>query len=87
MPHCRPNYWAERLETVRALIDSIDAALFALTVQGVQSYTLDTGQTRVNKTHFDIASLRTTRASLLNELAVLEVRTGCVSPKVARPAF
>jgi hypothetical protein len=82
------TYWLDRLATVRALIEAYDAALLALGTDGVQSYSLDTGQTRVVKTKFDISSLKNTRNSLLNELAVLEARVGC-APGVtyAGPSF
>lgn len=72
---CLPaTYWSDRLETVMALIVAYDAAILALSTGAVQSYSLDTGQTRQTVTKQNITSLRDTRSSLLNELATLEAR-------------
>jgi hypothetical protein len=82
------EFWQNRLTTTLALIAAYDAALLALGEGGVQSYSLDDGQTRVTKTRFDIASLGRTRDRLLNELAVLEVRLGCSrGSSYAGPSF
>jgi hypothetical protein len=78
------TYWSERLATVKALIAAYDAALLALAT-GQQSYTIDTGQTRNTVTQYDIASLKNVRASLLNELSTLEVRSGCGGTFYGRP--
>jgi hypothetical protein len=72
---CLPaTYWEDRLAIVMALIVAYDAAILALSTGAVQSYSLDTGQTRQTVTKQNITSLRDTRQSLLNELATLEAR-------------
>ena len=62
-------------------------AIDALVVQGMQSYTLDTGQTRQTVTRFELASLQRQLDSLMNRLATLEARkTGC-NVRTMGPAF
>lgn len=79
------TYWQERIAIVKALILKYDAALDALAT-GVQQYSLDTGQTRQTVTKANMATLRDTRQSLLNELATLEARV-CGAAVVVRPGW
>ena len=79
------SYWTDRIVTVKAQIAELDAAISALS-DGVQSYTLDTGASRVVKTRVDISSMSRTRDSLLNELSVLEVRVYGSGSFFGRPA-
>lgn len=81
------SYWCERIEIVRQQIAALDAALLEFALDGgKQTVSLDTGQTRVSYTRSDIASMNRTRDSLLNQLAVLEVRTGKSGSFFGRPA-
>lgn len=68
------TYWQERIAKVKALIEKYDDALLAVGAQGIQQYQLDTGQTRMLVTKANLATVRDTRDSLLNELATLEAR-------------
>lgn len=63
-----------RITATEALIEQFENALEALTVQRVQSYTIDTGQTRQNVTRLDLASLQAQLEGLYNRLATLEAR-------------
>ena len=76
---CDPTdtFWSDQLTAVKAMILVYNAAILALAINGVQSYQLDTGQTRQFVTKLNLASLRTTRDALLNEVATLEARLGC----------
>lgn len=72
---CLPaTYWSDRLAIVMDLIVAYDAAILALSTGAVQQYSLDTTQTRIMVTKANLATLRDTRQSLLNELATLEAR-------------
>lgn len=68
------QYWIDRIAKVKALIEKYDDALLALGTGGVQSYQLDTGQTRQMVTKANITSLSNVRDSLLNELTTLQAR-------------
>lgn len=82
------EFWEQRLTALMAQVVAIDAALLSFSTDAVQSYTLDTGQSRVVKTRADIGSLQLQRERMLNEIAVLEVRLGkCHGSHFARPAF
>lgn len=85
MPSCLDDFWAGRVETVKALIIAYDEAILALTT-GAQSYELDTGQTRTKKTVADLASLRVARDGLQNELSSLDARVNGASTHII-PGF
>lgn len=76
-----------RITNTEAIIIALEAALLAFaTNTGLQSYTLDTGQTRQTVTRYDISSMKNTLNSQYNLLAVLCARrNGAVT--VVRPAF
>jgi hypothetical protein len=63
-----------RIAYTKTLIEKIEAAVDALTVQGVLSYSLDTGQTRQSVTKNDIVRLNEMLNGLYNRLATLEAR-------------
>jgi len=82
------EFWEQRLAALYLQVTAIDGALLAFATDSVQSYTLDTGQTRVTKTRADIGSLNLQRERMLNEIAVLEVRLGkCHGSHFGGPAF
>ncbi len=63
-----------RITATKAQIVSYEDAALALSTGGVQSYTLDTGQTRQTVTRLDLDKLQTTLNSLYNRCATLEAR-------------
>lgn len=68
-------YIVEKITATKAQIDAYEAAVLALgTAGGIQSYTLDTGQTRQVVTRADLSSLNTMIDRLYNRLAVLQAR-------------
>lgn len=70
-----------RIDATKAQIIAYEDAATSLG-GGVQSYTLDTGQTRQTVTRVDLADLNRTIESLYNRLATLEARrngTGVVT--------
>lgn len=77
----------DRITATKALIVAYEDAVTALGNQGgVQSYTLDTGQSRQTVTRSDIPALNRMLDSLYNRLCTLEARLngGAVT---ARPAW
>lgn len=81
------EFLAERVTVTKALIVAYEDAVAALAVaNGVQSYTLDTGQSKQTVTRADVPNLNTMLASLYNRLATLEARlTG--GTVIARPCW
>lgn len=76
-----------RIEKVEALIVAYEDAILALgTDGGMQSYTLDTGQSRQTVTRQDLGSLRLQLESLENRRSVLKARRNGASFN-ARPGF
>lgn len=65
----------ERITATKAQIVAYENAVLALgTAGGVQSYTIDTGQTRQTVTRADLPQLNKMIDSLMNRLATLEAR-------------
>ena len=63
-----------RITATKAQIVAYEAAALALGTNNVQSYTLDTGQTRQTVTRADLADIQRTIESLYNRCATLEAR-------------
>jgi hypothetical protein len=68
------DFWIERIEALKAAIVAHEAAIAALTTGGMQSYELESGQTRQKVTMSNLGSLRTNLNQLMNDLSVLEAR-------------
>lgn len=81
------DYLKEKINNLMTMIDAYDSAIIALVGGGVQSYMLDTGQTRQSVTKMDIASLQRNRSSLYNELVTLNARANGGNVGVVRPAW
>lgn len=64
----------EQITIVKAQITAYNAALTALITGGVQSYSIDTGQSIQKVTKLDIGELNKMRNSLYNQLATLQAR-------------
>lgn len=81
------EFLAARIVATKALIVAYEDAVAALaTANGVQSYTLDTGQSKQTVTRADIMSLNTTLDSLYNRLATMEARLNGAA-LTARPCW
>lgn len=79
--------WLEARRTAaQTAIVAYEEAILAL-ASGAQSYTLDTGQTRVVKTQANLSELRKTLAELEARLEALDRRLEGQTPTYARPAF
>lgn len=63
-----------RIEKTKALIESYEDAVLSLSTGRVESYTLDTGQTRQTVTRINLQSMNAALDGLYNRLATLEAR-------------
>jgi hypothetical protein len=70
------QFWKDELKNSQILINEIDKAIYALTKKDVQSYDIDTGQTRWSVTRNDLTKLSQTRAALLKQVQELESKLG-----------
>lgn len=75
-----------RIIATQAMIVAYEDAAAAL-ASGVQSYTLDTGQTRQTVTKLDARGLQATIDQLYNRCATLEARLNGSGVINARPAW
>jgi hypothetical protein len=73
---CNPTdtFWSDQLAEMKAEVVIYNAAIRAFASSNIQSYQLDTGQSRQLVTRANLATLRDTRDSLLNDIDVLESR-------------
>ncbi len=76
----------DRITATKAQIVAYEDAATALAA-GVQSYTLDTGQSRQTVTKLDISALQKTIDSLYNRCATLEARLNGSGTVTTRPAW
>lgn len=67
------EFLVEEVAQLKAMIRAYDAAILAVSTSG-QSYTLNTGQTTLSVNKGNVASVRESRAALMNELTTLEAR-------------
>jgi len=83
---CDDTVWIiDRINATKTLIIKYEAAIDALS-SGVQSYQLDTGQTRQLVSKAQLGSLQSTLAGLESRLATYQQRLGCARIYV-RPAW
>ncbi len=77
-----------RIDATEALIIAYEAAVLALSANnGVQSYTLDTGQDRQTVTRYDLPSLNRMLDTLMNRCATLEARLNGSNSLQGRPGW
>jgi hypothetical protein len=81
------QFWLDRIEKTKQLIIAWEDAELALSAGGVQSYTLDTGQTRQTVTKADLGTIRNTIDGLMNRLVTLEARINGSGVVNVRPAW
>ena len=77
----------ERITATKALIVAYEDALLAITTGGVESYTLDTGQSRQTVTKLSIDWLNKSLDSLYNRCATLEARLTGSGSTTMRPTW
>jgi hypothetical protein len=77
----------ERITATKALIVAYEDALLAITTGGVESYTLDTGQSRQTVTKLDVAKLNKSLDTLYNRCTTLEALLTGSGSTTLRPAW
>jgi len=75
---CDPTdtFWSDQLAAAKISAAKIQAAIDALTIGGVQTYRLSTGQTDQSVTKFNLPGLNAVLNSTLNRIATLQARIG-----------
>ena len=68
------TFLEDRITVTYNLILNYEAAIDALLINGVQSYSLNTGQTQQNVTKFDLARLQEALDMLYNRYNILTAR-------------
>lgn len=77
----------ERITATKNRIVAYENALLAFADDGIQQYTLDTGQSVQKVTRFDIPRLEDTLVALYNLCAVLEARLNGSGTVTVGPAW
>lgn len=67
-------FFIKRIAATEAQILAYEDAVTAITVGGMQSYTIDTGQTVQTVTKLNLKALQTTLDTLYNRLTTLNAR-------------
>lgn len=81
------TFLRDRITATKAEIIIYEDAVTAIGVGGVQSYTLDTGQSRQTVTKLNLTELRKALDSLYNRLVILEARLNGGNSVTVRPAW
>jgi hypothetical protein len=76
-----------RITATEAAIEQYEAAELALTTGGVQSYTIDTGQSRQTVTRANLTEIRNGVDGLYNRRATLIARRDGCGAVIARPGW
>ena len=81
------SFIQDRITSTKTLIIAYETASEALIVGGIQSYTIDTGQTRNTVTKLDLDTIQKTIDSLYNRCATLEARLNGSGTSIAKAAW
>lgn len=76
-----------RITATKAQIIAYETAIDAIIAGGVQSYTLDTGQTDQTVTKLNLAATQRTLDSLYNRCATMEARLNGTGVVTGRPGW
>ena len=77
----------DRITATKAQIVAYEDAALALGTAGIQSYTLDTGQSKQTVTRADLGTIQETIDGLYNRCAVLEARLTGNGTSIGLPAW
>jgi hypothetical protein len=85
---CDQTAWLDaRITKTKTLIEAYEDAVLAFADSNVQSYQLDTGQTRQLVTRAQLGSMQLTLSRLESRLATLEARRGGCAQFNMRPGW
>jgi len=88
MSFCDDRQWMRaRLEKTEALIVQVEDAILQLSTGAIQSYSLDTGQSRSSYTKQSIGQLKNLLSALENRRAAYRSRLGCGGSKQLAPGW
>jgi len=76
------DMWNNELINSRILLSALDSAIYAITNTNIQSYELDTGQTKQRVTRADLPALISQRQNLINSIRELEISLGVGTPAI-----
>ena len=77
----------DRITATKAQIIAYEDAALALGTAGVESYTLDTGQSRQTVTKMDLTKIQETIDGLYNRCVVLEARLTGNGVLIGKPSW
>jgi Mg2+ and Co2+ transporter CorA len=81
------GFLQDRIAATKAQIIAYEDAAAALASGNIQSYTIDTGQTRQTVTRLDLADIQKTIDSLYNRLSTLQARLSGSGTVIVGPAW
>ena len=76
-----------RIDATKLQIVAYEDAALALGTAGVESYTLDTGQSRQTVTKLDLTKIQSTIDGLYNRCATLEARLTGNGVSIGKPSW
>lgn len=81
------SYVEQRIVKTKAMIEAYEDALIAIGSGAVESYDLDTGQTRQKVTKQNLKEMQDVLDGLYNRLCILEERLNGGNTRTVRPAW
>jgi hypothetical protein len=81
------SFIQDRITATKALIVAYENAIDAIVSGTVQSYTLDTGQSKQTVTKIDLNALNASLDGLYNRCATLEARLNGSGTIITRPSW
>lgn len=81
------TFLQERITATKAQIVAYESAMLAFGTSNIQSYTLDTGQSRQTVTRAELSQLQNTLDGLYNQLVVMEARLTGNGTSIGVPAW
>ncbi|MDD5353063.1 MAG: hypothetical protein PHS93_07890 [Candidatus Omnitrophica bacterium] len=76
------DMWNNELINSCILLSALNSAIYAITNTNIQSYELDTGQTKQRVTRADLQALIKQRETLLDSICRLEISLGVGTPAI-----
>lgn len=81
------TYLTERIEKTKLQIEALEDAVIAISTDAIESYTLDTGQSRQSVTKSNIDVLNKVLDSLYNRLTIFQNRLNSTGSIIGVPRW